>query len=998
MWLAVNGAFAQESGPSPVSTPSAAPPAQANAVSSEDTLIEEITVSATRITAKGFTAPTPTTVLGAEDLQRTAEPNIFDAIVQLPSLQGNASVATGTNNTSTGLNGLSSFNLRGLGTIRTLTLLDGERVVPANVTGVPDISVFPQLLINRVDIVTGGASADWGSDAVGGVVNFVTDKKFEGFKANLLGGVTTYGDDANYAIQMVAGQGFLIGRAHVEGGVEYSHEDGVPPAGFGAGPGPNGRTWYRAPSLQKVAHPAPGTPQYISILNGQDYQFAKYGLITSGPLQGTAFGLNGQPGPFLYGSGGVPSGTGTVSNCINPFCDGGDTSGNVGNGTSQASSLERRDIYTRMSYDLNSTNEIFATINVASAVTSSTPNPGAFKNANLTIACANPFVPASIQAACAAHNITTFQYGTANAEFPDFITVNPRRNQYRFVVGSDGKFDLFGKSWTYDSYVEYGENDTDIHVNDITLTPRYNAAIGNYSASVPGSGMPCGTKAAITSGCVPLNVIGNVTPSAAALAYVEPAHGPYQHSRQTEAAASASLNGQPFSDWAGPVAIAVGGEFRKEAYTVRADPYGNGATVGDPYNASYPADPVLNTAGNNWYAGNFHNGGGAYHVWEAFAEVGLPLWSSPGWGKADLDLAGRDTHYSTSGNTKTWKLGGIYETPISGIRLRAVQSRDVRAPNLSELYAAPTIINATVINDSTNTSVTVLSESIGNTALKPERAVTTEFGVVLLNPSWLPTWLRGFHASVDYYRTEVRDLISSLTAQNVVDLCFQGNTALCGNVNLNGTPVNPSYVILEAFNVASAYTDGVDIETSYQFDLQRWKVPGNFTLRGFATYIDNFITNTGLPGSFPVQSAGNLSGTNASSILTGSSAASNSTPKWKVLGVEAWNSDKWSFSLTERWFSNGKFNAMAIACTTNCPVSTAAHPTISSNLMKGAFYLDIGGGFTFAPRSTLYFKIDNVNNAAPATDPNSVPNNLGVNPALYDTIGRMYRLGLRYNF
>jgi iron complex outermembrane receptor protein len=960
--------------------------------------IGEITVSASRITARGFTAPTPTTQIGAEDLAKMAQPNIFDAITQLPSLQGSTGVTTGTSGTSGGTNGLSSFNLRGLGTIRTLTLLDSQRVVPANVTGVPDISQFPQLLIKRVDVVTGGASADYGSDAVGGVVNFITDKKFEGFKANVLGGLSTYGDDANYTIQMAAGTRLFGGRGHIETSVEYSKENGVGPNGFGAGLGPNGRTYFQAPSLQKVANPLPGAPQYISILNGQDYQFAKYGLITSGPLQGTSFGLNGAPSPFLYGSGGIPTGTGAVTNCINPFCVGGDQSGTVGNGSSYASSLERGDIYTRLSFDLTPRNEVYATVNIASALSSSTPNPGAFKNGNLNILCANPYVPASVQADCTTAGIVSFAYGTSNAEIPDVIDVEPRRKQYRFVLGTDGSFDLFDKVWSYDSYFEYGENDTDLQVSNITLTPRYNAAIGNYSASVAGSGIPCGTAAAIASGCVPLNVIGNVAPSAAALAYIEPTNGPYQHTRQHEEAFSASLNGQPFSDWAGPVAFATGIDFRKEDYIVNADPYGNGATASEPYNAAYPADPVLNAAGNNWYAGNFHDGRGDYHVYEVFGETGVPLWDSPLFGKMTLDLAGRATDYSTSGNAKAWKLGGTYDTPINGIRLRAVQSRDVRAPNLSELFAAPIVTNNTVINDKTNTSVTILNEAIGNTQLKPENALTTEFGIVLLDPTWMPDWLRGFHASVDYYRTKVKDLISTLTAQNIVDLCYQGQTALCGNVNLAGTPGNPNYVVVQAFNVASVYTDGIDLESSYQFDLQHWQVPGNFTLRALATYTDNFITNTGLPGSSPIQSAGNLSGANASSIVAGSSAAGNSTPKWKLLGVEAWSSEKWNVSLTQRWFSDGKFNVMAIQCNTNCPASTATHPTISNNVMKGAFYLDIGGGYNLDSKMQVYFKIDNVNNAAPAPDPNSIPNNYGFNPALYDVIGRMYRLGFRYNY
>jgi len=167
--------------------------------------VTTVVVTGTRITSRGFSAPTPTTIVNSEDIAKTAQPNIFTSVTQLPSLQGSSGTNTNTFSTSSGQQGLSSFSLRGLGTIRTLTLLDGQRVVGANVTGVPDISQFPQLLIKRVDVVTGGASASYGSDAVGGVVNFITDKRFEGVKGLLQGGITTYGDDGQFNVGLAAG-------------------------------------------------------------------------------------------------------------------------------------------------------------------------------------------------------------------------------------------------------------------------------------------------------------------------------------------------------------------------------------------------------------------------------------------------------------------------------------------------------------------------------------------------------------------------------------------------------------------------------------------------------------------------------------------------------------------------------------------------------------------------------------------------------------------------
>src|SRR6185503_10342743 len=139
---------------------------------------ESVTVSASRIIRDGFQAPTPTTVLGSDDIANQAQPNIYATVIQLPSLMGSQGTQNNTGGTGGGNNGISSFAMRGLGSIRTLTLFDGQRIVPSNVTGIQDVSELPHLLLQRVDVVTGGASASWGSDAITGVVNFITDKRF----------------------------------------------------------------------------------------------------------------------------------------------------------------------------------------------------------------------------------------------------------------------------------------------------------------------------------------------------------------------------------------------------------------------------------------------------------------------------------------------------------------------------------------------------------------------------------------------------------------------------------------------------------------------------------------------------------------------------------------------------------------------------------------------------------------------------------------------------
>jgi outer membrane receptor protein involved in Fe transport len=935
---------------------------------------QEIVVTGSRIVSSGFSAPTPTQVLGAADIAKQAQPNIFTTIAQLPSLQGSTGATTGTNSTSSGTQGLSSFSLRGLGTIRTLTLLDGQRVVGANVTGVPDISQFPQLLIQRVDVVTGGASASYGSDAVGGVVNFVTNKHFEGFKANAQSGVTTYGDDGQYLFQAAAGKSFLDGRLHVEVSGEYDHENGVPAGGFGED-APGGRDWYNTATLINRGVTTDGSPQYVYSLHAQAYQYGKYGLITAGPLQGIAFDKDGKPFNFVYGSNGVPAknAAGTVTGCAN-FCTGGDLSGNVGIGTSLQSRLQRIDGYGRIGFDLDPDNEIYTTVNVARVRSSNQPNPGMAQQ-GITLQCDNPFVPDAIQQDCAAAGITQFKYGVSNAILPN-IQVAPTRTQYRFVGGADGKFNVLGSDWHYDAYYEFGENITDIRVSNMTLLPRYNAAI--QAIELNGQTV-CASAVARANGCVPINIIGGTPLTAAQLAYIQPGNGPFQHTRQTENAASLSFSGEPVHLWAGPLSVAFGGEYRREFYHVNADPYGNGVTDESPYDGDYPADPVLNTTGANWYAGNYHNGHGVFNVKEAFLELNLPLFDSHAIGKANLNVAGRWTDYSTSGTVYTWKIGGTWQTPLSGVRLRAVTSRDVRAPNLSELFAAPVSVNVPSINNPfTGANVGVMQNTVGNPNLKPEIARNTEVGITLSRPDWLP----GFSFSFDYYRIKISNAISTLSAQDQINYCKAGVQQLCGSFFLDSPTNVGNYVNIQPFNLASIFTDGFDIEASYQW-AEPLGLPGRFTVRALATNVRNFITNTGLPGAIPIQQAGVNSG---------------ATPKWKLLGTESYDTDQFSISLTQRWFSDGVFGNQYIVCGAgDCPTSTNNNPTINYNKMKGAFYFDLGASYNITKMWQMYVKVDNLFNRDPTGSPQT---NTGVdiNPQLYDVLGRMYRVGVRYNF
>ena len=352
--------------------------------------VESVVVSSTRLQAAGFNAPTPTTVVSAADLEASAKPNIFNAITELPALQGSTGVGYNTGSTTTGLTGLSALGMRGLSPLRTLVLLDGQRVIGGNFNGAVDVSKMPQMLIQRVDVVTGGASASWGSDAVAGVINFVTDKKFEGFKMNASAGMSTYGDMGQTLFQAAAGTSFLGGRGHFSVASEYSYSDGLLPrypisSQHGAGAtNIGGRNFTRASGT--VAYPndartPAGQPRtsYYNVVQGTGT--ASYGLITSGPKRFTTFGASGEAFSLDLAGACYHDGAGNLINSINNTCigtpqDPGDQQSTTQFTQGLITPITRGNVFMRLSYDLTPTTEIYATLNYGISRSHNTPAQG----------------------------------------------------------------------------------------------------------------------------------------------------------------------------------------------------------------------------------------------------------------------------------------------------------------------------------------------------------------------------------------------------------------------------------------------------------------------------------------------------------------------------------------------------------------------------------------------------------------------------------------------
>jgi iron complex outermembrane recepter protein len=1047
--------------------------------------VEQVVVSSTRLQAAGFDAPTPTTVISAADLESQAKPNVFDSLKDLPALQGSTGASAQAGTTSNGLIGLSAIGMRGLSPLRTLTLIDGQRVVAANLNGVVDVSMVPQMLIQRVDIVTGGASASWGSDAVAGVVNFVIDKKFEGFKTNAFAGLSGYGDMGNVTFQAAAGTSFAGGRGHFETSVEYSYNDGLLPRypqnvfQHTALPGNiGGRTLSRQSGTASYATigatPVGQSQSFYGPLR-QQVSFAAYGVIQGGsattpsPKAYTTFGANGKAYPLQLAGNCFATATGVLQGAINNNCFGtpsrpGDQINTHEFTQGLINPLTRGDIYARVSYDLTPDTVIYATMNYSGSRTENTPAQGNSDKSG-TIRCDNAYLPgtglfgdglnaAETQAAClAAYPNNAIPFGSMWANILTNQNMHIYRQTRRFVAGGEGAFDLFGKNWSWNSYFEHGESDTSIKIYNMPLSnapvdpatglvnqnlSRFNLA---QDAVVNGAGnIVCRNTVAQAYGCVPFNPFGQDPISSGAQAYFDNQNGQGGSTNgnnvimtNRQEAFSFSVNGSPLDLWAGPVAVAAGYEYREEHYSQRADPYAGGVnypgyglngigTSSTPPTFTEPCtDPFVDcgftTFGNigAYNAGNYHSGRGTFHVNEVFVELGVPLLNDTFWGKMDLDIGGRHARYSTAGDANTWKVGITWETPIPGIRLRALQSRDIRAPNLSELLPPVQGANGSFNNAFTKntTAQNIIGVTAGNLALKPEKAQTTEVGLV-----WQPDFIPGFQASVDYYRIGIRGAIIALSSQNLEDQCFAeatgaipfGNncsTAVIRTANslpqsatnpggpLTGSSIVPSSVfaiVAQPFNAASIVTDGFDLEASYQFDLQDYDVPGTFLLRSLVNHTSKYIQDTGIVGTARFQElVGNVSNANNGATYNGYGGA---ILNWKLQETQTYQNDIWGISLTERWLSGGlTTNRNAIVCQPGtCPAPTPSNPTINFNKVDSMFYFDMGVNWNYSEQTQYYLKVDNLTNIRPP-DIGGQDNN----QVLYDVIGRMFRVGVRFN-
>jgi iron complex outermembrane receptor protein len=906
--------------------------------------VEEIVVTGSRVVRNGYEAPTPVTVVGAEQLQDAAKPNIADALNMMPVFQGSTTPSTSGNGNG-GTSGGNNLNLRSLGPNRTLVLFDGRRVPPSQANATVDINLLPDALVSRVDVVTGGASAVYGSDALAGVVNFVLDTKFQGMKGSVQGGVTARGDGRQYKVSLAGGTGFANDRGHVLLEADHDYQAAVD----GTQRAWNMQGWYYIQNPARTA--TNGLPQFILASHVGLSMGYPGGIITSGPLKGVAFGPGGSP--FQYNYGNVVSGNYHIGGDWATSSEQGAQSIMIGSNSTH--------IFARASYEITDNAEVYIQFNNGD-VNSNARCCFVYHFGDLTVKSDNAFIPGAIQAQMTALKLTSLTMGMTETMNPHGFGMINERLANVYTIGAKGKFDAFETNWKWDLYAQRGITKQSFWVPFQDDKAKFANAIDAVRA--PSGAIVCrSTLSNPTNGCVPWNLFGTGVVTQAAFDYAE--DGPRLHQTIGQNIYGGSVTGEPFAMPAGPVSVAISGEYRED--TIK------GAN-----------DPISDVLG--WFSTQLTGFNAKQHVLEGAVETLIPLVKDVAWAKSlDLNAAVRATNYSTEGYVTTWKAGLIYN-PFDDLRIRATQSRDIRAPSLADLFSPPSVNHNTIPDPfKGNASFPYNQITQGNSGLQPEKADTTGLGLV-----YQPGWFHGFSVSVDYYTISAKGAIATPSFAYVLAQCFAGVTYYCTNVTRlsNG---NLDGITTQAQNQAVQSAEGVDYEISYQTPLSdinsAWD--GTFATRIVATNVLGRVTDSGIAGPTQILNSAGFNG-------------GASTPRWGINASATLAIDPIRFTWTTRFVSRGRQLNTSIQCTSGCTTASGFN-TVDNNYVS-PYYLS---NFTISYRfhqdgqsnAEFYLNVDNVFDKDPPVVPNQFAGatyGLGTNAALYDVMGRRFRAGVRF--
>lgn len=828
------------------------------AVQAQDEELEEVMVTGSRIrTTSGMETPNPVTVVTAEQISLIAPGSLIDGLAELPQFSGSNTTANpGSffNDPTTG-----SLSLRGLQGKRTLTLLNGRRVVSSTMNSGPDINLFPEGMLSSVETVTGGASAAYGTDAVSGAVNFILNTNFTGYKGSVQMGENYNGDNENYEVSFSGGWD-LGEKSHLLLSAEKYEQDAV-----------NGREdydWYQGNGLLTNPSPTAGqTPDdplrlpYSRVISRNSSYDGVIAFPAASGLGVWNLDSSGAATPFVLGS--------AFDTNFHSVANGGSGTDNNSDQAQIQPETGRQNFFGYIDRDITESLNVFAQAIYGELSTVSVGNPGLFGPGRaFTIFSGNPYLPANIQQMMTANNVPSVTLGRiGHSSDIEQVAQNSTNSEMTSLTGGfrlDIDTDGFFNGWVVDGYMQKGKLDSENSQDGgIRIDRIYLAADAVRDAN---GNIVCNVTA--VSGqypdCEPINLFGRGNASPEAIDWVtgfDPGIAvntqgwlprgqsiPYSYTGGTDKRRILEMEQEVFelsangAIWegfgAGPVAMALGYAWRNEAFVqyVQA-PQGNVTTNPDgrPVAANNAALGIRGVPGGAAASGNsvevqFSKVGfgiGEMMVREAFTEFDVPLLSGiPFIEQLNANLAARWANYSGSGDVWSWK-GGLEWRINEEVRVRGTVSQDVRAATLGERFDRTGSV-ATVTdwledpNGATTSSYSVTTVSGGNPNVRPEEAKTFTMGVV-----YQPSWLEGFQAAVDWYNVDVSDNINLIGAAAIVENCHRrGDVDACVLIERDAAPstINPGInrisIINDVYvNVNSVEAQGIDFELSYRTDL-----------------------------------------------------------------------------------------------------------------------------------------------------------------------------------
>lgn len=853
-----------------------APAAKPVAVAAADTSTDDfIVVTGSRIARANLDASIPVTTLSTAEILNNGTVSLGDQLAYLPSFR--PTFTSQNSGRFIGTAGVSTLDLRGQGTARTLVLQNGRRHVTSSPgANTVDVNAIPQDLLERVDIVTGGNSAVYGSDAIAGVVNFVTKRNFDGFIVRGQTGISSRGDRPAYSGSVTAGHNFNEGRGNIAVSAEFAQQDPLyfieRPEQYGAF---RGRDQFNL--VQDTAFPTAEAPggdgkfdrQFFT--NVKNIGFGNGGGFNSTCPAATATnaarralnctGLFNAAGTSEFGKvfQFLPDGTLVANNVSTDFRPFGSGNGVGGIGATQRDTGQLQTGTTRYAINLLGSYEIsdaFRPFFEAKYVRTDSVQEGgpSFSSGALSPAFRldNPFLTDQARALLTtslAPGATTFTTQRINTDFGG-RGENHSRDLYRFVAGVDG---TFLDTWRYEVAASYGRVQTFYQTEGNPNLAKFTNAVNAVRNSAGQIVCSINADANLTNddaACVPINMFGQGAPSQAALNYIIHPSSREQRAEQINVVGYVSGDSSKLFELpGGPLSFSIGGEWRREssysafdAFTRGGGTFLNSIAIFNP--------PKLN-------------------VYEGFGEIRVPILKDrPFFRELTLEAAGRFSNYSVGGTGTVWtyNVGGIW-SPVQDIRIRGSYARAIRAPTQSDLFAAQsqTFLNGLVdpcgqqnINGNPNRVKNCAAAGVpttqtfngitepftnraqagisglsgGNPNLEAEKSNSYTIGTVI-QPRFAP----GFVLSVDYYNIDLSNAINTLASQTIVNECYNSpdgvNNQFCRALtrNPNGTFAGQSNVLHAGttvefattgqsflqgpFNFARQNTSGIDADISY---------------------------------------------------------------------------------------------------------------------------------------------------------------------------------------